>query len=83
MVRAFTADVEVRALVATRYAELVDRAAAAGDDAAMVKAGDKLLEVLVPFGVSAGGATGGGDGERARLVRVLDSGPTLGNASHG
>lgn len=81
---AFSAVLEVRALVAERYAELVDRAAAAGDDVALVKAGDKLLEVLGSFGATAGGGgSGDSSGERGRVFSILDGPPTVGHAADG
>jgi hypothetical protein len=80
-----TAEHEVRALIAERYAKAVDDAAAAGDDAALLRAGDKLLEVMdtLPIRTAARGeGHGSGDNDRARVLELVDSPPTVGDTAH-
>jgi hypothetical protein len=78
-----TAEHEVRALLAERYAAIVDAAAAAGDGPGLLRAGDKLVELLDTLPIRAGGESidSGGDG-RGKLLRVLDSPAEVGNSSH-
>lgn len=78
-----TAEHEVRALLAERYAALVDAAAAAGDGPGLLRAGDKLLELLDTLPIRAGGEPGdSGSDDRGQLLRVLDSPAAVGDASH-
>jgi hypothetical protein len=79
-----TVEHEVRALLAERYAAIVDRAASSGDGAELLRAGDKLLELLSTLPIrEAGGGDGSGDGsdDRGKLLSIIDSGPTLGDAA--
>jgi hypothetical protein len=71
--------------LAMRYADLVDRAARSEDPAGLLRAGEKLLELLtrLPVQVPGGGAAGDGGGDRARILSILDGGPTLGDAADG
>lgn len=84
-----TAEHEVRALLATRYADLADRASTAGDGPGLLRAGDKLLELMdtLPIrgqGVNPGDGGGiGAGGERERLTLVLDGPPTVGDTADG
>jgi hypothetical protein len=83
-----TLEHEVRAVIAERYAELVDRASSEGDGAAVTRHGDKLLAVLdqlpvrKPADPAGGGDSGGGDGERGRVLSLLDGEPTVGDSAH-
>lgn len=79
-----TAEHEVRAVIAERYAAALDAAVARGDEAGMLRAGDKLLELLDTLPVRSaegGGAGGGSDGGRGHLVAVLDGPPQVGDAA--
>lgn len=80
---------ELRAVLAERLADVVDRAAAAGDGPAMERAAGRLLEAIgrLPLDepqdeTPAGGVSGGSDGGRARVVELLDRAPAVGDASH-
>ena len=81
-----TTEHELRALVAERLAAAADRASSAGDEGKFLRLSDKLLEVLdtLPVRVSEGGAAGDGSGddERGRLLKLMDSPPTVGDAAH-
>jgi hypothetical protein len=64
----------------------VDRASASGDGAAVVRAGDKLLEVLDTLPVrkpEGGGAGDSRSGERARILSIMDSPPAVGDTANG
>jgi hypothetical protein len=79
-----TLEHEVRAVVAVRLADLVDRAARDVTGPAFLKASSDLLEVLdtLPVRTSSRGGDGDdGGGDRGRLLRILDSGPTLGDGT--
>lgn len=81
-----TLEHEVRAVIAERFAELVDRASEDGDGAAVVRAGDKLLEVLDTLPVrkpGGGGAGDSGSGERARILSIMDGPPAVGDTADG
>jgi hypothetical protein len=81
-----TVEHEVRAVLAERVAAAFDRAANRGDETALLKASDKLLELLdtLPVrDVAGGGAAGdGGDDRRSAALRLLDSPPEVGDAAH-
>jgi hypothetical protein len=77
---------EVRALLADRYAAAVDRAASEGDAGGLLRAGDKLLEILdtLPLVVvekSGGGDAGDGTGEHGAILRTIHGGPELGDTA--
>lgn len=77
---------EVRALLADRYAAAVDRASSDGDAGALLRAGDKLLELLdtlplVEVEKPAGGAGDDGSGERGAILRTIHGGPELGDTA--
>lgn len=77
---------EVRALLAERYAAAVDRASSEGDAGALLRAGDKLLEVLdtLPLVVDekpAGGDAGDGTRKRGELLELIHSEPGMGDAA--
>jgi hypothetical protein len=81
-----TTEHELRAVVAERIAHAVDRAAAAGDEARLLKASATLLELVdtlpVRSDVPGGGAAGdGGDDRRSAALRLLDSPPEVGDAA--
>lgn len=80
----FSLEDELRVLLAEKHAALVDDAVAAGDAAAMVRASDKLLEVLdtLPVRVSGGGDAGDGSGKRGTLLRLMDGPPQVGDTAH-
>ncbi len=82
--RRMTSEHEVRAVLANRYAELVDRAAAAGDGPGLMKAGQQLLEVLdtLPVRKPEGGAGGDSSGDRGGLSLVLNGPPQMGDSAH-
>lgn len=82
-----TAELEVRGLLAERYAAVVDRASARGDEVGMLRAAEKLLEILDRLPVRMSPAEGGendGDGDdgRGRILTLMDSGPTLGDTAN-
>lgn len=79
----FTLEDELRVLLAEKHAAMVDDAAAAGDPVGLVRASDKLLEVIdtLPIRKPEGGGAGDGDGPRGRLLRVLDSPPSVGDTA--
>lgn len=79
-----TAEHEVRALLAERYAAIVDRAAAAGDGGELLRAGDKLLELLdtLPIRRPEGGGAGDGSSPRGQLLTIMDGGPEVGDSAH-
>lgn len=80
---AITLEHEVRASLAERYADIVDRSAKSEDDAALLKAGDKLLEVLDTLPVRSSGGEGHDDGSpRGKLHAIMDGGPTVGDAAN-
>lgn len=81
-----TLEHEVRAVVAVRLAQVADRCSSSGDGAGVVRAGDKLLEVLdtLPVRAAGGGAAGdGGNGGRGTVLELFDSPPTLGDSADG
>lgn len=73
----------VQAILAERYAELVDRASVSGDAPGLLRAGDKLREILAGLPLVAEGVSpiepDHGEDEGARLRLVMDSPPTVGN----
>lgn len=76
-----TAEHEVRALVACRLADVVDRAARESDAARLQSAADDLLEVLdtLPIRKREGEAGGEGrGGERATILTIMDAPPVKG-----
>lgn len=77
----FSLEDELRVLLAEKHAALVDDAVAAGDAAAMVRASDKLLEVLdtLPVRLAGGGDAGDGTTKRGTLLRIMDSPPQVGD----
>jgi hypothetical protein len=80
-----TLEHEVRAKLAERYADLVDRASTSSDGPALLRAGDKLTELLdtLPIRAPGGGDSGdSGDGGRGRVLELLDRPPTVGDSSH-
>lgn len=77
-----TAEHEVRALLAERYAAIVDAAAAAGDGPGLLRAGDKLVELLDTLPIREGGVSDDGGGGRGKLLTIMDGGPEVGDASH-
>ena len=79
-----TAEHEVRALLAERYAAIVDRAAADDDAVALLRAGDKLLELLatLPVRKAEGGGAGDSGSSRGQLLTIMDGGPTVGDTAH-
>lgn len=80
-----TTEDEVRALLAERYAAYVDRATSSSDGAALLRAGEKLLELLAALPVrepAKGGEPGDGGDDRGQLLSVLDGGPTVGDAAN-
>jgi hypothetical protein len=79
---------EVRALLADRYAAAVDRASSEGDAGALLRAGDKLLELLDTLPLVAiepttakGGDAGDGTGEHGAILGIIHGGPELGDAA--
>lgn len=77
---------EVRALLAERYAAAVDRASSAGDAGALLRAGDKLLELLdtLPLVVDEtpkGGASDDSGSERGKVLGIIHGGPTMGDTA--
>lgn len=84
--RRMSTEHELRAVLAVRIAHAADRAAAAGDAAGLLRASDKLLELLDTLPVRAeaprgGGAGDGSGGERGRVLSILDGEPTVGDAA--
>lgn len=82
-----TAEHEVRALLADRYAAMVDRATSTGDTAGLLRAGDKLLALMASLPIRtpttpAGGESGGGDGGRSGFLAVVDGEPQVGDAAN-
>lgn len=79
-----TVEHEVRAVLAERYAAIVDRAASAGDGRELLAAGDKLLELLDTLPIRTGGGGGEGDGgtPRGKLLTILDRGPSVGDSAN-
>lgn len=73
----------VRVLLAERYAALADDATAAGDGQAFTRAADKLLEVIDTLPIRAPRGGGGDDSgsERGRVLQLMDSPPSVGNAA--
>jgi hypothetical protein len=77
---------EVRALLAERYAAAVDRAASEGDAGALLRAGDKLLELLdtlplVAIEPAGGGGAGDGSSEHGAILGIIHGGPELGDTA--
>lgn len=83
-----TVEHEVRALLADRYAAAVDRAASEGDAGGLLRAGDKLLELLdtLPLVVveekPKGGGAGDGSSEHGAILGIIHGGPELGDSAH-
>lgn len=80
-----TTEHEVRALLAERYAAIVDRAAAAADGSELLRAGDKLLELLdtLPIRTTAeGGGAGDSGSPRGQLLTIMDGGPSVGDTAN-
>lgn len=78
-----TTEHEVRALIAERLAAVVDDAAKRGDEAGMLRAADKLLDVLAALPVRVpGGESDDGSG-RGGVHDLFQRGPTLVDGSHG
>lgn len=80
-----TLEHEVRAVLAERYAELVDRASQSADESKLLKAGAQLLEVLDTLPIRKAEGGGAGDGSavgRTGLHAVMDSPPAVGDAAH-
>ncbi len=81
-----TAEHEVRALLAERYAAAVDRANRAGDARGLLTAGDKLLELLDTLPIRVGGGDSGdersGGDERGRILTIMDGPPQVGDSSN-
>lgn len=79
-----TAEHEVRALLAERYAAIVDRAATDDNAGELLRAGDKLLELLdtLPIRMTEGGGAGDGSSARGQLLTLMDGGPTVGDTSN-
>jgi hypothetical protein len=82
-----TVEHEVRALLADRYAAAVDRASSEGDAGGLLRAGDKLLELLdtLPLVVvdekPVGGVAGDSTGEHGAILGIIHGGPELGDAA--
>lgn len=76
-----TPEHEVRALLAERYADVVDRCSAEADSVGLVRAGDKLTELLdsLPVRVPEGGGSGDSGDGRGKLLTIMDGGPTMGH----
>lgn len=77
-----TTEHEVRALLAERYAALVDMTAALGDGPALLRAGEKLLELLDTLPIRAGGESDDRGGRRGKLLTIMDGGPEVGDSAH-
>lgn len=79
-----TLEHEVRALLAERLADTVDRAARESDTAGLRAASRDLLEVLdtLPVRVAEGGVSGDGGSARGQLLRIMDGGPTVGDTAN-
>lgn len=74
-----TLEHEVRALVACRLADVVDRASRESDAARLQSASDDLLEVLDTLPIRRrDGEAGAGGGERATILSIMDSPPAKG-----
>ena len=81
-------ELELRVLLADRFAAAVDRAAKGDDLGALVRAGSKLAELVgdlplressgVPVG---GGEPGGGDGGRGDFLSIVDGEAEVGDAA--
>lgn len=79
-----TVEHEVRARIAERYADLVDRASVAGDGPGLLRAGDKLVELLDVLPVRVGGVTASdGDGKRAAIFELYHGEPTVVDGADG
>lgn len=81
-----TTEHEVRAVLAERVAAAADRAANRGDEAGLLRASARLLELLDtlpvrPVDAPGGGGSGDSSGERGRVLSILDSPPTVGDAA--
>lgn len=82
-----TTEHEVRALLAERYAAIVDLAARDGDGRALLVAGDKLLELLDTLPIRkpdpvGGGGSGDGGTSRGQLLSIMDGGPQVGDSAN-
>lgn len=79
-----TLEHDVRGLLACRLADVVDRAAREGDADRLRSASRELLEVLdqLPVRVVTGGGDNVGGSDRARLISIMDGGPTRGDGSN-
>lgn len=71
-----TLEHEVRALVACRLADVVDRAARESDASRLQSAADDLLEVLDTLPIRKRDDAGGEGGARATVLSIMDAPPT-------
>jgi hypothetical protein len=79
-----TLEHEVRALLAERLADLVDRAARDSDAKVLQSASSDLLDVLdtLPIRPAREGGEDDGANARGRVLELIDSGPTMGDGAN-